>query len=265
MLVLVIMLATGVTAACRDDSGDTSTAPRTPDATASDPVELTVAAAADLQAAFTEIGTQFEQRTGHHVVFNFGSTGQLAAQIGRGAPFDVFAAANEAFVDDLIASGDVLADSKLIYAIGRIVLANNTRYGIQADELSDLRDERVHKIAIADPEHAPYGVAAREALQHAGLWDELRPKIVYADNVRAALQLVQLGEAEAGIIALSIANVPEITFTPIDEALHTPLVQAIGVVSVTKHEQAARDFVNFVTGPEGGAILQRYGFNLPSP
>lgn len=251
---LVAMLSLiGVFAAC---GGDDS-------APAGDAVVINVAAAADLQTAFTEIGARFTESKGVEVTFSFGSTGNLATQIHEGAPFDVFAAASESHVDNLITEGDLLADSKRLYAIGRIVLATNKDSGLNLQRLEDLTDPRIKWIAIADPDHAPYGVAAKEALQNAGLWDTLQPKILLGENIRQTLTYVQLGEAEAGIIALSIAEVPEITYAQIDESLHNPLIQAIGVVADTEHEQAARDFIAFVTGDEGRAILQRYGFGMP--
>lgn len=228
-------------------------------------VTLAIAAASDLQGAFSEMGNAFSAETGHAVEFNFGSTGQLAAQIASGAPFDVFAAANVSFLDDLIASGDIQADSKRLYAVGRIVLASNVAAGVQVDDLTDLLDERVRWVAIADPDHAPYGAAAREALQRAGVWEQIQPKLILGQNIRHTLQLIQLGEAEAGIVALSIADVPEVTFTVIDAAQHEPITQAIGVTTTSAHEDAARAFVDFVMSPEGQAILERYGFERPTP
>lgn len=251
---LVVMIALlGTLAACgADDAGS-----------AGGREELTVAAAADLQGAFTEIGAAFERQKGITVRFTFGSTGNLATQIQGGAPFDVFAAANVTHVDALIADGALIADSKRLYAIGRIVLASNKASGLDLQRLEDLTDERIRWIAIANPDHAPYGVAAKEALQRVGLWDALQPKILLGENVRQTLQYIELGEAEAGIVALSIADVPDVTYVLIDDELHSPLVQAIAVVAGSGHERAAREFIAFVTGAEGRAILQRYGFGMP--
>jgi molybdate transport system substrate-binding protein len=226
-------------------------------------VELTVAAASDLQVAFTEIGALFEEETGHVVIFSFGSTGNLATQIENGAPFDVYAAANVAFVDDLIEKGFVEGETKTLYGVGRIVLASNIDSGVDLQELHDLLDPEIQHVAIANPEHAPYGMAAREALISAGIWDELRPKLVYGENIRQALQFVQTGNAEAGIIALSIAEVPEISWTMIDDSLHAPLLQAMGVVSNRPHQEASMEFVDFVIGPQGREILEKYGFAPP--
>jgi molybdate transport system substrate-binding protein len=225
--------------------------------------ELTVAAAADLQFAFSEIGALFEQETGHKVTFVFGSTGQLAQQIENGAPFDLFAAANISFVDDLANKNLVMPDSMALYARGRVVLAANKASGVQAVTLEDLLSDKITTIAIANPEHAPYGVAAKEALQSAGLWEQVRPKLVYGENVRQSLQFIQTGDAQAGIVALSVANVPEINWILIDDSLHNPLNQALAIVTSSSHRDLAREFAAFINGPSGRPIMQKYGFILP--
>jgi molybdate transport system substrate-binding protein len=224
---------------------------------------LTVAAAADLQFAFTEIAALFEARTGQPVTLVFGSTGQLAQQIENGAPFDLFAAANIAFVEELCDKGLVFDDSVALYAEGRIVLAANREAGVAAVELADLLDPAIQQVAIANPEHAPYGMAAKEALVSAGLWETVEPKLVYGENVRQALQFVQTGDAQAGIVALSVAEAPEITWTLIDASLHSPLRQALGVTTTSSQPEAARAFAAFINSPEGRPIMQRYGFVLP--
>jgi molybdate transport system substrate-binding protein len=224
---------------------------------------LTVAAAADLQFAFTDIGKLFEQQTGNRVTFVFGSTGQLAQQIENGAPYDMLAAANVSYVDDLAAKGLALKDSVALYARGRIVIAVNKQSGVAATKLEDLLANNITHIAIANPAHAPYGMAAMQALQSAGLWDKLQPRLVYGENVRQALQYVQSGEAEAGIVALSVANVPEITWTLLDDALHKPLDQALAVMTSSKHPDLAKQFIAFVGSAQGHPIMRQYGFLLP--
>lgn len=225
---------------------------------------LMVAAAADLQFALPEVGRLFEAETGQPVVFSFGSSGNLAHQIENGAPVDVFAAANAAYVDGLRLKGLIGADSQQMYARGRVVLAVNRASGVQAERLEDLLQPAVTHVALANPSHAPYGLAAKQALQSTGLWEPLQPKLVYGENVRQAMQSVQTGNAEAGLIALSVADMPELSYTPIEARLHGPLNQAIAVVQGTPHEAVARHFIAFVNGPQGQAILQRYGF-LPPP
>jgi molybdate transport system substrate-binding protein len=231
--------------------------------TANESPELVVAAATDLQNPFTEIGRIFEAQADCKVTFTFGSTGQLTQQIENGAPFDIFAAASVTHIDRLASGNHIIADSVRNYARGFLVLAVNKDAGVAANSLDDLLKPEIQHIVLANPAHAPYGLAAKQALEHAGLWEKLQPKIVLGENVRQALTYVQTGNAEAGLVALSVANVPEITFTPIDESLHEPIDQAIAVVAGTKREQLARRFIEFLNGSEGRPIMKRYGFRLP--
>jgi molybdate transport system substrate-binding protein len=224
---------------------------------------FTVAAAADLQFAFTDIAALFEQETGNKVTLVFGSTGQLAQQIESGAPYDLFAAANIAFVEQLAEKNLVIPDTIALYARGRIVLAVNKEAGLVAETLTDLLNPEIQHIAIANPEHAPYGVAAQEALQAAGVWDAIQDRLVLGENIRQTLQYLQTGDAEVGIVALSVADVPEITWTLLDETLHNPLHQALGIVASTQHEALAREFAAFINGELGRPIMRKYGFILP--
>jgi molybdate transport system substrate-binding protein len=228
---------------------------------ASDP--LLVAAASDLQFAFAEIGPLFEAETGYPVIFIFGSTGNLTTQIENGAPFDILAAANVAFVERLTAQGLTIPDTQQLYAQGRIVLVVNRQSGVQATELADLLDPAVSRISIANPEHAPYGMAAREALQSAGVWAAVQDRLVFGENVSQALQFVQTGDAPVGIVALSIADVPEVSGALLSDDLHEPINQALAVIHNTPREEAARAFVNFIGSPAGREIMRRYGFLLP--
>ncbi len=225
--------------------------------------EISVAAAADLQFAFQEIAQAFEQETGQKVRLVFGSTGQLTQQIEHGAPYDLIAAANIEYIERLAEQGLLLEDSISLYARGRIVLAINLKSGVNAGELTDLLDPAIRHIAIANPEHAPYGVAAQEALQSAGIWEEVQYKLVRGENVRQALQYVQSGDAQVGIVALSVAEVPEITWKLIDEDLHTPLDQALGVLASSDHPDLARQFAEYINGKSGRPVMKRYGFLLP--
>ncbi len=225
---------------------------------------LTVFGAADLAFAFAEIAPLFEQATGARVTLVLGSTGNLAKQIENGAPADLFFAANVAFVDGLAAAGAVRAETRTRYAQGRIVLATAARGGIRLSGPADLRRPEVRRVAIANPDHAPYGQAAKEALERSGLWAEVRPKLVYGENVRHALQFLESGAVDAAIVALSVANVPGIEYVLIDAALHRPLDQAAAVTTRSRQPDLARAFIRFVTGPEGRAILLRYGFALPA-
>jgi len=224
---------------------------------------VTVAGAADLAFAFREIAGEFERETGVKVVLTLGSTGMLARQIEMGAPFDVFFAANSSYIDGLDEGGFIIPGTVELYAYGRIALAVNRASGVAATRLDELMSPRIKWVAIANPAHAPYGVAAMEALKTAGLWDEIKPKLVYGENVRQALQFIQTGNAQAGIVALSIADVPEVSFTLVDQGLHNPIRQAAAVVNGAKNERAAREFIRYVNGPKGRPVMEKYGFKVP--
>jgi molybdate transport system substrate-binding protein len=223
---------------------------------------ITVYAASDLAFALKEVAAQFEKAKGARVTLVFGSTGNLAKQIEHGAPADVFFAANESFVDSLVARGAVIRETRAMYAQGRIVLAVPRGRGAVAD-LQALRDARFKRISIANPAHAPYGTAAAEALRSVGIWDDVRARLVYGENIRQTLQYLQAGAVDAAIIALSVAAVPDIEWVPIDPALHRPLNQAAAVVRRSARPEVALGFLEFVNGVHGRPIMKRYGFLLP--
>ncbi len=226
---------------------------------------LRVAAAADLSFAFEEIGAAFEKATGRKVVFSFGSTGLLEKQIAEGAPFDVFAAADVSFADDAVEAGACLADSKFLYATGRVVLFPAPGSAFVPRNISDLTDARVTKIAIANPKHAPYGRAARQAIVRAGLWPEVQSKMVYGDNVQQTLQFAQSGNAEVAIVALSLAVATPGDWTPIPADLHDPIDQALVVCARGKAGATlGRRFAAYVGSVEGRSVMHRYGFSLPN-
>jgi molybdate transport system substrate-binding protein len=230
--------------------------------TATSERELIVAAAADLVFALREIAPIFEKEHQVKVTLVFGSTGQLAQQIQQGAPVDVFFAANVSYVEDLRSTGSVIADSVEPYAQGWIVLATR-RDRPALSSLRDLTRDDVRRVAIANPNHAPYGMAAREAMVTAGVWTGIQPKLVYGENIRQALQFLQTGNVDAAILALSVAQVPEIRFTRIDPALYKPIVQAAAVTARTKHPDLARAFIQVVSGAQGRPIMKRFGFLPP--
>jgi molybdate transport system substrate-binding protein len=231
--------------------------------TASAAPRLIVFAAADLAFAFKEIVPLFERATGSTVTLVTGSTGNFAHQIDAGAPADVFFAANAEYVDALAAKDRVIPSTRTLYAQGRIVLATPRQQGSTLTGLEHLTDPKIRKIAIANPQHAPYGKAAEEALRAVGIWDAVKPKLVYGENIRHALQFLQTGAVDAGIVALSVADVPEITFVLIDMKLHAPLNQVAAVVRRSQVPDLAQAFIKFVTGPEGRPIMKRYGFVVP--
>ncbi|MEK7372782.1 MAG: molybdate ABC transporter substrate-binding protein [candidate division NC10 bacterium] len=224
---------------------------------------LTVFAAADLAFAFKEVVPLFEQRSGARVTLVLGSSGLLARQIEQGAPADVFFSADRALVDALARAGAIIPQTQSLYAQGRLVLAVSRQAGLALEHLRDLARPEVRRLAIANPDHAPYGRAAKEALQALGLWERLRPRLVYGENIRHTLQLVQAGAVEAAIVALSIASVPEVDVVLIDPRLHGPLDQMAAVVRRSGRPELGLAFLQLVQGPEGRPIMKRYGFLVP--
>jgi molybdate transport system substrate-binding protein len=257
---LVLALAAFGLAGCSDAAPEAGGAANKPG-----PV-LVVAAASDLQTALPELIAAFRNEVpGIGVNPTFGASGQLAEQIKAGAPFDLFLAANVAFVDDLAAAGAVERESVRPYAVGSLVLAVNKEAGGAVAGMADLASENVRRVAIANPETAPYGAAARQALTRAGLWETLRPKVVNAGSVRQALQFVQTGNAEAGFVGKATADVPEVRVVEVDPTLYDPIVQGLGVVSGSPRKAEAGRFVAFVLGPKGQAVLASFGFRPPPP
>ena len=238
-----------------------SCAPRAEERQPGNETELLVAAAADLAPAFAELGRSFEQETGIKVVFSFGSTGMLARQIEQGAPVDLFAAANVAYIEGLERQGLIIPETRALYARGRITLWTRGAGGLRLARIEDLTRPEIRRIAIANPEHAPYGMAAREALQTGGLWEILRPKLVFGENVRQALQYAASGNADVAIVALSLSLQSDGQWTLIPEELHNPLDQALAVIRGARHEQAARRFAAYINSAPGRAVMQRYGFS----
>jgi molybdate transport system substrate-binding protein len=230
---------------------------------AAEPPGLTVFGAADLTFALKELAPRFEKAAGVKVTLVLGSTGNLARQIEHGAPADLFFAANESFVDDLVARGAVIAQTRTLYAQGRLVLATPRASGSRLNDLRELAGPKVRRVAIANLQHAPYGKAAEQALRKVGVWDAVRSKLVYGENIRHTLQFLQTGAADAGIVALSVADVPEIESVPIDPALHAPLNQVVAVARRSARPEIALAFIQYVNGPEGRPIMKRYGFRLP--
>lgn len=228
-----------------------------------------IAAASDLNATLPEVASLFRRATGKSVKLTFGSSGNFAQQIRNGAPFEVFLSADEGYVRMLAAAGKTEDDGAL-YAIGRIGLFQARGSGIRADsQLVDLaaglRDGRLRKFAIANPEHAPYGRAAREALQHAGLWRTIEPRLVLGENVAQATQFATSGSAQGGIIPLSLALTPQVkaagSFAIIAADWHRPLRQRAVVLKGAG--ATARAFYAFVQSPQARGVFRRHGFVLP--
>jgi molybdate transport system substrate-binding protein len=225
--------------------------------------QIIVAAAADLAPAFEELGRAFEQAHSTKVVFSFGSSGMLAKQIENGAPMDVFASANSEYVDELDRKGLIVPGTRAIYARGRITLWTTKDSPLKIEKVEDLARPEVKRIAIANPEHAPYGTVAREALQKAGIWDKVQPRIIFGENVRQTLQYAQTGNVDVAIVALSLSLQSDGHWVLVPQELHRPLDQSLGVIKGTKQEQAACEFAAFINSTQGSEIMRKYGFSLP--
>ncbi|WP_152050019.1 molybdate ABC transporter substrate-binding protein [Tautonia marina] len=224
--------------------------------------EIRVAAASDLYAAMPELVEAFEAEQGGQVrvVPVLGSSGQLARQIEQGAPYHVFLSANRDYVRRLSDSGAIMPDSVRPYARGPLVLAFAQSIEIAASGLDALTDPAIRSIALANPDHAPYGMAGRQALQHAGLWDELQPKIVFGQSIQNAAQFVRSGQAEAGLIARSLVPDPSLRWEPVPADLHDPIDQYLGIVADRERLDSAQAFCEFLVSEQGQAILRRFGF-----
>jgi molybdate transport system substrate-binding protein len=222
---------------------------------------IRIGAASDLSKAFEEVSKAYEKKTGKKTKLTFGSTGLLSKQIIDGAPFDVFAAANVSFVDEVVDKASCDGSTKALYARGRIVMY--TKQGEAPKDVAELVEDRFSKIAIANPEHAPYGKAAKEALEKKGVWDKVKPKLTFGENISQTMQFADSGNVDVAIVALSLAIVADGKYALVDDALHNPLDQALVVCAKGERRAVAKGFAEFVGSPEGRTIMKRYGFLLP--
>jgi len=218
--------------------------------------------------AFSDLGRDFEQQSGNpKVVFGFGSSGLLARQVGQGAPFDVFAAADRSFVDqEGVAGAACDPATRATFALGRLAIWTRSGPGVAAPPASvrDVAAARFVRIAIANPDYAPYGRAAREALETSGVWDEVRGRVIFAENVRHALQLAETGNAEAAFVALSLARMATNgTWPLVDQALHAPIEQVLIACRRGANPEAGKKFAQFVMSVPGRIVMQRHGFTPP--
>lgn len=224
------------------------------------PAEVTVAAAANLSDVFRTIGPQFQAATGIHPVFSFGSTAQLTQQIENGAPYDVFAAADESHVDQLDREGRLAHGSKAIYATGILALWIPPTSRAKVETPANLTSTDVHVIAVARPELAPYGAATVETLQNLGIWQQVKSKVVYADSISMARQYGTSGNADAVFTAYSLVLKQEGKVLQIDEKLHKPIQQALGIVGTSINQSSAAKFTDFLLKGKGREILARHGY-----
>jgi molybdate transport system substrate-binding protein len=229
---------------------------------------LTVAAASDLQAALPLVAAQFEKDTGRQISLTFGSSGNFFTQIQNGAPFDVFLSADIDYARQLEGSGEAERGSLYEYGTGRLVLWTRNDSGIDVRRgLTVVTDARVRRIAIANPEHAPYGRAAIGALRHEGLYERVRGKIVLGENISQAAQFAETGSADVGVLALALALSPALTgagaYVEIPDSWYPPIQQAAVVLTSSRQKPLARQFIEFLGKPDCVRILQAYGFTAP--
>jgi molybdate transport system substrate-binding protein len=228
-----------------------------------------VAAAADLKFAMGELATQFEKQSGAKLDVTYGSSGNFLTQIQNGAPFDLFFSADSEYPKKLEAAGLAEPGTLREYAVGHIVIwtPSDSEINPAKDDWKCLLDQRVKKIAIANPDHAPYGRAALTALKKAGIYEQVKDKLVYGENISQAAEFVQSGNAQAGIVALSLALSPAMRNgkqweIPADS--YPPIKQAVVLLKGSKNKDAARRFLDFISGSQGLEILQRFGFTDPT-
>jgi molybdate transport system substrate-binding protein len=231
--------------------------------------ELTVAAAADLSTALKEIGDSFKKKTGVTVKLSFGASGALTQQIQNGAPFDLFFSADMDYPRQLIASGAADSASLYQYAEGRLVLwvPTDSTLDIEHQGMNILLDPSVNKIAIANPQHAPYGRAAVAALKHAGMYDRVADRLVLGESVSQAAQFAESGNAQAGFVALAHAVAPGMNgkgrYWEVPADAYPPLAQGLVLLSGSHHKTEARQFLEYIKSKEAGELFRKYGFTLP--
>src|SRR5215469_9945782 len=225
---------------------------------------ITVAAAADLNYALTELAHQFERNPGHKVTLSFGASGNLFSQIWNGAPVDLYFSADEEYPKNLVVAGIADGSSLKTYALGHLVLwVPNSSLDPNKLQMDLLTKPAVKRIAIASPQHAPYGRAAMAPAEHYGLKDKVAGKLVFGENVSQAAQFVQSGNAQAGLIALSIAMSPAMQlagkYCELPTNAYPEFRQAAVIISSSKQKKRAADFLDFVLSPGGAAVFKQFG------
>lgn len=228
--------------------------------------KLTIAAAADLKFALAEVVDSFRaKRPDDRIDVIYGSSGKFFTQIRNGAPFDMYFSADIAFPRELEKHG-LAAGATRPYASGRIVLWS-LKPELAKTPLKDLPKAAIRKFAIANPQHAPYGLRGKEALRHQGVWAAMQPKLVLGENIAHTAQFVDTGAAEAGIVALALVLSPTMAgkgaWTLIPDAWHAPLEQGYVITRRAAGNRLATDFAQYMASEPARAIMRRYGFTLP--
>jgi molybdate transport system substrate-binding protein len=230
--------------------------------------EITVAAASDLTFAFKEVGARFKEKTGNSIKLSFGSSGNFFSQITNGAPYDMFFSADVAYPKKLEAAGMIEPGSLYEYATGKLVIwvPSNSKLDI-SQGLKVLLDPGVGKIAIADPAHAPYGAAAVAAMRHEGIYDQVKGRLVQGENISQTAQFVESGNADVGLLALSLAVASPMKsagrYFEIPPANYPPIIQAVVILKSAHDKPTSETFLKFLKEPSTVALMQQYGFVPP--
>lgn len=230
--------------------------------------QITVAAAADLQFAMQEIASRFQKETGKSVHLVFGSSGSFFQELQNGAPFDMFFSADLDYAKKLEAAGLTEPGTYYQYASGKIVIwiPSDSKLDLQSG-LQVLLDPSIKKIAIANPQHAPYGKAAVAALERGKLYDKVQQKFVFGENISQTASFVMSGSADVGIVALSLALSPNMKdkgrYAEIPSGEYPPIEQACVVLGSSKNKETAVQFLAFIKTPAMADVLRAYGFNVP--
>jgi molybdate transport system substrate-binding protein len=224
---------------------------------------VTVAAASNFQNALTRIRDKFEAQTGTRVILSFASTAQLEHQIANGAPFDLFLSADPESINRLVNKGHVLRDSRRIFARGSLALWVPDPERSKIRTLGDLANPKVRLIALANPETAPYGRAAVQALRKAGLWDRLSSRVTYSGSINMAKQVASTGNADAAIISTSLLRDAKGLIVPIEADMHDPLDHSLGLVAHAENAPAAKRLIDFLLSGDGAQVLADYGYQKP--
>ena len=231
--------------------------------------EITIAAASDLNFAFKDLVAEYEKTTGNRVKLTLGSSGNFYSQIQNGAPFDLYFSADIGYPRKLEEAGLTVPGSLYRYAVGRIVLwtGSKSKFDV-ARGIDVLREPTIKKIAIANPKHAPYGRAAVAAMEHYNVYNVAKDKLILGENISQAAQFVESGACDIGVIALSLALAPTMktagAYWEIPASAHAPIEQGAVILQSSKHQGAARQFLDFMKSEVGQEVMTRYGFTLPN-
>ncbi len=218
------------------------------------PVEITVSAASSLSDAFKDLGTEFQKNHPDvKINFNFGASGILQKQIEQGAPVDIFASASPLEIDSLDGKGLIIKDTRVNFTRNKLVIiapSNLTIEGLKS----------LNKIAIGDPKTVPAGRYAQAFLENAGIYEMVKPKLIFAENVRQVLDYVERGEVDAGFVYYSDTLKSNMSVSPVDESLYPPIIYPIAVINNSQQPAISRQFIEYVQSNEGQTILRKYGF-----